>query len=91
MKEFIERLQNNAEFAEQSGESMTERAWVESQGQLISHNEAMQVVSAFELLQTILKRSNTDYCQSAEDMQNALEAIHEEIRAVFPDLEEAED
>ena len=41
-----------------------------------------------ELLRKILYKSNTDYCQSAEDMQYALEEINELIKKSYPDLEE---
>ena len=44
-----------------------------------------------ELLRKILYLSNTDYCQSAEDMQYALEDINELIKKSFPDLEENAD
>ncbi len=38
-----------------------------------------------------LKRlSNLDYCQSAEDMQNALEEINDRLNEVFPAVEESE-
>ncbi len=90
MKEFIERLKKEALLAEWDGLDMDDTEKLGA-GQIISHNESLQVVFAFELLQTILYRSNYDRLQSADDMQNALEAIHEEIRAVFPDLEESED
>ena len=44
-----------------------------------------------ELLRKILYKSNTEYCQSAEDMQYALEEINEMIKEVYPDLEEDAD
>jgi hypothetical protein len=41
-----------------------------------------------ELLRKILYKSNTEYCQSAEDMQSELEEINEMIKELYPDLEE---
>lgn len=43
------------------------------------------------ILAKILKLSNLDYCQSAEDMQNALEKINDLITEDYPNLKEIED
>jgi len=43
------------------------------------------------ILSNILRLSNLDYCQSAGDMQDALQEIHDLISDQYPELEEADD
>jgi hypothetical protein len=42
------------------------------------------------LIAELKKWSNLDYCQSAEDMQEALEVINYELNRHFPSIEEKE-
>lgn len=48
----------------------------------------MKSIGKFTLLRKILYMSNTDNCQSAEDMMYALEGINKLIKKYYPGLEE---
>jgi len=40
------------------------------------------------LIAELKKWSNLDYCQSAEDLQEALEIIHYKLNVHFPEIKE---
>jgi hypothetical protein len=71
------------------------RKYIDTFKQRLTESENLNISdvrsSENELLRKILYLSNTDYCQSAEDMQYALEDINELIKKYFPDLEENAD
>ena len=41
-----------------------------------------------DLIAELKKWSNLDYCQSAEDLQEALEIIHYKLNVHFPEIKE---
>ena len=41
-----------------------------------------------DFIAELKKLSNLEYCQSAEDMQDALEKINDRLNQEFPDIEE---
>jgi hypothetical protein len=56
--------------------------------QLKFHKMVLNNMTTADVISIIKYHSNLDHCQSADDMQRALEEIHDLLETEFPDIPE---